>query len=427
MNYQEAREYLAEISARGSRPGLDSVRNLMNELGNPQDQMKYVHVAGTNGKGSVMAFLEETLIRAGYRTGRFFSPVLFCYEEMIQVNHRMILKEEVAEYTGKIREAAERIAARGEVLPTVFEMETAMAFLHFAAQHCDIVLLETGMGGRLDATNIIRTPVLEIITSISMDHMQFLGSTLEEIAWNKAGIIKPGTVVVSDAQQQEAAGVLGDVCRKCGAKIMYVRPECICNIRRTLDKQMFDYAQHADIVIHLAGTWQIRNASLALEAVDALRVLGWKVPEEAVREGFSQTSWEGRFTLVHRDPAVIMDGAHNPDAAAALMASLDTYFPDRRIYYIFGVFSDKEYDKIIQITARRAEWIYTVQTRDNPRALPAEELMHAVSAVNPHVSAVGDVRRALDLALLRADREDVIVAFGSLSFLKEIKSRFSSQ
>ncbi len=426
MRYEEAREYLNLISAKGNLLGLESIRVLLRELGNPQDRLKFIHVGGTNGKGSVAAYMEGALRQAGYKVGRYISPALFSYEERIQVNGDYITREAVARLATEIAKARSAIARRGEPESTIFEVETAMSFLYFLEQGCDLVLLEVGMGGREDATNIVTATVMEVLVSISMDHMEFLGSTLAEIAWNKAGIIKKHTPVVSWPQQPEALEVIRQVCEKQEASLSVLREEEITDRVYGLREQKFSY-RGLELTIHLAGTCQMENAALAALALLTLREQGYPVSDEQIRRGFENTRWEGRFQILRENPAVVIDGAHNPDAARVLMEAVGKYFPHQKIYYIFGVFSDKEYDKIIEMTAPRAEWIYTVETKDNPRALPAEELALAVSKVNPRVTAVADVPRALDAALERASGEDVILVFGSLSFLWEAKQYFSEK
>ena len=426
MNYVEARKYLADISAKGNLLGLDSIRILLNELGNPQEQLRFVHIAGTNGKGSVMAYLASVLKHAGYRVGRYISPALFSYEERIQINGIYIPQEDVARLVTRIAQARDRIESRGEPSSTIFEVETAISFLYFAEQNCDLVLLETGMGGREDATNVVTTTILEIFSSISMDHMEFLGDTLEKIAWNKAGIVKQGTQAVSDSQQPEAAKALEQVCKEQEAELHFVDPQRLDGIYYGLKEQKFSYRGMEDLVIHLAGTCQIHNAALAVDAAQILRKMGYAITEKDIRKGLSDTVWEGRFQVLSDRPTVIMDGAHNPDAAKALMDAVHHYFKEEKIYYIFGVFSDKEYDKIIDMTAPRAEKIFTVETKENPRAMPAADLAEAVKRINTDVLPVGDVRRALKLALQEAEPEDVILVFGSLSFLWEAKDFFSA-
>ena len=427
MNYEEARNYLAEVSAKGNLLGLESVRILLKELGNPQDSLKFVHIAGTNGKGSVMSYLSYIVQEAGYSVGRYISPALFFYEERIQINGKPILKEEIARLTTRIAAARERIRKRGDAETTIFEVETAMSFLYFQEQQCDLVLLETGMGGREDATNVVTSSILEIISSVTMDHMEFLGDTLEKIAWNKAGIIKPDTAVVSDSQEKDVCKVLKAVCQEQRASLHLLEKDELSKVQYGLKRQKFSYRGMENLTISLAGTCQIHNAALAVDAALALQNAGYDISEENIRTGLEKTVWEGRFQLMNEHPSVIIDGAHNPDAAQALLNAVDQYFPENKIYYIFGVFSDKEYDKIIRITAGRAEKIFTVQTKDHPRALPAEELADEVSKVNPNVIPAGTVTNAMTLALEEAEQKDVILVFGSLSFLYEAKEYFEHQ
>ena len=303
--------------------------------------------------------------------------------------------------------------------PTIFEVETVLAFLYFKEKKCDIVVLETGMGGLLDATNIIETTVLEVLASISMDHMEFLGDTLGKIAEQKAGIIKPHTSVVSAKQEPEAEAVIKNACLERDCSLQFVDPAQITDVRYGIARQSFSYKGWKQMEISLAGSYQIINAALALEGVMALRALGWRLTDEQVRSGLLATRWRGRFTVICEDPIVIMDGAHNPAAAQTLKESLERYFPDRKLHFIFGMFKDKDYHEVIRLTAPLAEDIVTVETPGNPRALPAKELAEAVYPVNSHVRAAGSITEAVDAVLDEAAEEDAIIIFGSLSYLCE--------
>ncbi len=419
MDYREARVYLEELSKYGSVLGLESMKELLRRLGNPQDELRFLHISGTNGKGSVLAYLSTVLSEAGYRTGRYISPTLFSYRERIQVDGERIEKEALARHVTAIAEAIRGMEAEHKGSPTVFEVETALGFLYFKEKGCDIVVLETGLGGALDATNVIQTPVLEVIASISMDHMDVLGDTLEKIALQKAGIIKPGTSVVSAAQEPEAAQVLADVCAEKGCKLYVTEPEKISEVRYGCGKQSFSYKHWENMEISLAGSFQIFNACLALEAIDALKREGWEITEQQVREGMAKAQWKGRFTLISQKPAIVLDGAHNPAAARELRHSLELYFPGKKLHYIFGVFRDKDYRQVITLTAPLAEHIITIQTPGNPRALPAKELMEAVKQVNPSVEAADSIGDAVEKSLKNAGEEDAVIIFGSLSFLGE--------
>lgn len=419
MNYAKARVYLDEVSKYGSVLGLENMRELLGRLGNPQDDLKFIHISGTNGKGSVLAYLSTILSGGGYRTGRYISPTLFSYRERIQVDEQKIEKESLAHHVTAIAKAIEEMKAENAGNPTAFEVETALAFLYFKEKDCDIVVLETGLGGALDATNIIKTTVMEVIAPISMDHMEFLGDTLEKIAMQKAGIIKPHTAVVSASQEPDAKKVLNHVCKENQCSMYMVDPAQITDVLYDVEEQQFSYKNWKNVKITLAGSYQILNAALALEGVEELRRLGYHLTDEQVRQGLYRAVWRGRFTLLSKNPAVIIDGAHNPGAAKELKHSLDLYFKGKDLYYIFGVFQDKDYQEVIRLTAPLAKHIITVQTPGNPRALPADKLKEAVQAVNPSVEAAQSIQEAVKKSLQLAKKEDAIIIFGSLSFLGE--------
>lgn len=420
MDYTEAREYLNEAAKSGIVPGLDNIRELLSRLGNPQDELKFIHISGTNGKGSVLAYLSTVLKEAGYRVGRYISPTLFSYRERIQVNEAVIGREDLARLTERVKEAVDGMDADGKGHPTVFELETAISFLYFLQEKCDIVVLETGFGGLLDATNVVRTTVMEVIVSISLDHMGVLGNTISEIAEQKAGIIKPGTVVVSALQEPEAMEVIEKKAKKEGCRLVTVSHLEASDVRYGYEEQSFSYGGYKDLKISLAGSYQIKNAVLAVEAVRQLCKLGFPISEQSLREGMQKTVWRGRFTLIGREPVFIIDGAHNRDGARVLKESLELYFSGRRMIFIMGVFKDKEYGKIAGMLAPMAEKIFTVQTPGSDRALPAEELAKVVFQYNQNVEAASSVEDAVQKSLAAAGKEDVIAAFGSLSFLKDI-------
>ena len=419
MNYKEARVYLDEVSKYGSVLGLESMRELLHRLGDPQNELKFIHISGTNGKGSVLAYLSTILSGAGYRTGRYISPTLFSYRERIQVDGEYIEKESLACHVTAIAAAAEDMQKAGLPNPTVFEIETALAFLYFKEKRCDIVTLEVGCGGLLDATNVITTTLMEVIASISMDHTDLLGDTLAKIAAQKAGIIKPDTMVVSAQQKSEAAQVIEDTCKEQHCTLQMVDESKISNVHYGAEGQTFSYKTWENVAISLAGSYQIKNAALALEGVEALRKLGYALSDQQVREGLLHTAWRGRFTTLRRDPTVIIDGAHNPAAALELKESLERYFPGKMLYFVMGMFKDKDYAQVIDLTAPLARHIITVETPGNPRAMPARELAEAVGKVNPSVEWADSVAHGVEKALAMAGKEDAVIVFGSLSFLGE--------
>ncbi len=396
MNYTEAREYVNKASVYGIVPGLDNISRLCALLGEPQDALDVIHIAGTNGKGSTGAFIEAVLADAGFKTGRFASPAVFEYREQWTAGGKIISEEKYAEYIGKIKNITDN---EPDFRPTAFEIETALAFLFFVGEKCDIAVIEAGMGGGGDATNVIKSSLVSVITPIALDHAKFLGNTVGEIAAAKAGIIKENGTVVTARQPEEIMAIIRREAAKNHAAL-YI-PE-----------------SGADYEISLGGAYQKENAALAAEV--CRRISG--VTEQNIANGLKSAVWHGRFEAICSDPELIIDGAHNPHGAEALMKSVDLYFKGEKIIYITGVFADKDYEEIARITAPRADKIYAI-TPDGPRGLSNAVYAAAIAKFNPNVEAV-----TLDEALirclgLRARKDTVIIAFGSLSFLGSLKSK----
>ena len=413
-------DYMRSLSHYGIVPGLDSIRRLCGALGDPQDGLRFVHIAGTNGKGSVLAYVSTILKKAGYRVGRYLSPVIFDYRERIQVGERPITQKALCEGAEMIQKVCGSLVEQGFPHPTAFEAETALAFWYFRQKNCDIVVLETGMGGREDATNVVTTTVVSVLASISMDHMKFLGKTLAAIAWQKAGICKPGRPVVTLAQEPEAMTVVEEEARRLDCSLTVADVDDCDHVRYGLEKQSFDYGSWHGLEIGLAGKVQIENAALAVKVAETLCREGFSISEASLRAGLRETKWPGRFTVVARKPLFIVDGAHNEDAARKLAQSIKFYFTNKRILYIMGVLKDKEYERVIELTQSYADQIITVTPPDNPRALPAYELALAVSRLHPKVTAVDSLEEAVEMSYLLAGKDDCILAFGSLSFLGKL-------
>ncbi len=416
MNYQEVLDYVEELKKYGSVPGLDNVQRLCERLGNPQDKLKFIHIAGTNGKGSVLAFCSEILKESGYRVGRYISPTIFEYRERIQVNGRPVSKKDLCRLMELMKGLCGEIEAEGNPHPTAFEIETAMAFLYFLEQNCDVVVLETGLGGLLDATNIVKTTVLEIITSISLDHMGILGNNLSDIAKNKAGIMKPGSRAVALKGDNTVMDVLEGKAKELAIPLSVVDPSEITGVKSSLEKQSFRYKGYRDLAISMVGKYQLENAALSVCAMEEFAKAGFPVKERAVYKGLLQTFWPGRFQILEKKPMFIADGAHNRDAAVRLEQSLRFYFTNRRIIYIIGILRDKEQDEILKVTCPLADQILTVPT-PGERGLSAYDLACIVKEYHDNVTATDSVQEAVELAYLLADKETVIVAFGSLSYL----------
>lgn len=431
MTEKESLDFMDELKKSGIVPGLGSIKELCRRLGNLQDAFPCIHIAGTNGKGSVLAYLSTVYKTAGYRVGAFSSPAVFNPRETIRVDGKNMTKKAYTEGLEKIKEAVETIKADGLPAPTAFEAEVALAFLYFADKKCDIVMLEAGMGGREDATNLITRTLAAVLMPIGMDHMQFLGGTLDKIAYQKAGIIKKGCVAVSAVQQEEAAAEIRKEAEKQGCSCIFATvPE---KIKYGLKKQKFTYRDafgtlHKDMEITIPGVCQAENAAVAIEVVEALnRQNAFVVSEENLRRGLLETSWPGRFEVLREKPYFVIDGAHNEPAAKKLVQSVSAYFSNKRIIYIMGMLKDKEYEKVAEITYPYADQIITVTPPENKRALSAMDLAAAVSAYHPRVTTAGSVEEAVEMAYLLAGKEDVILCFGSLSFLGRVRDILGKQ
>ncbi|MCD7725668.1 MAG: bifunctional folylpolyglutamate synthase/dihydrofolate synthase [Clostridiales bacterium] len=422
MNYREAMEYVEELQQYGSVMGLETVRELCARLGNPQDQLKFVHIAGTNGKGSVLAYVSTVLQTAGYQVGRYLSPVIRDYRERFQIGGRMITQTGLCKYLEQAQKAAEAMAKEGFPHPTLFEIETAVAFLFFLDKRCDLVVLETGLGGALDATNVVTTTIAAVFTSISMDHMGILGDSQQQIAIAKSGIIKDGCYVISSKQSPEVMKVLRQAALLRKAKFFTADAGRAKNVKYGVTKQRFSYDRYKNLEITMLGQFQIENAVTAVETIMALGRLGYPVPEDKLRRGLAETKWRGRFEVIGKKPLFIADGAHNEDASIKLAQSIRFYFTNRRIIYIMGVLRDKEYEKIIRNTCGLAEHIITVTPPAGERALHAYDLAQTVREYHDSVTVADSVQEAVEIAYLLAglDQDTVIIAFGSLSYLGEL-------
>ncbi len=426
LTEKEIQEFLDETGKLGSVLGLESIRELMNELGNVQEKLNVIHVAGTNGKGSVCAMVATVLQEAGYRVGMYTSPAVFGRREQYQVNGQLISEQEFAEIFTSVRNACDRIKAKGGQQPTLFEVETAAAFLYFYRQRCQAVLLETGMGGALDATNIIRKPLVSVLTSISMDHMKFLGNSLEEIARVKAGIIKEnGFAAAVRPGQEQVRKILEEVCRKKKAVLVYAEKEKAQNMHMEKEFLCFSYQEYGEIRLSMQGAYQIENGICAIEALEVLRKQGFQIGTSHIRQGLEKARWAGRFSRLSQKPLVMIDGAHNEDAAKKLRETLKIGFTNYKIIYIIGVLADKEYDKMLRIMMPLAWKVFTV-TPNHPRALDGAVLAQKAKEYHSDVVCCGTISEAASQAFDCAGNETaeekvMILAFGSLSYLGEIR------
>lgn len=419
MTPDQAQDYLKEIAAsRGIVLGLEPVRALFARLGNPQDRTKVIHIAGTNGKGSTGAMLRSVLTQAGYRTGQFSSPAVFDPMEPWSIGGQPIAAEDYARLMTRIRAQCDAMCRAGEPVPTAFELETVLAFLYFAEQSCDIAVLECGMGGLEDATNVVTTTEVSVLTSIGLEHTKFLGNTIEKIARNKAGIIKDGVPAVLQGQSRAVCETVRTVCAQTGSALICTRPDQIQLCPDTASQTVFWY-RGKKWELSLGGSYQMYNAAQVIETVDILRGRGWVISDRALRDGLLQTKWPGRFETIADHPRIILDGAHNPDAAGRLRQALEQSCMGKRILMIMGVLADKEFDRVAELVIPLASRVYTV-TPDNPRALDAETLADTVRRYCDSVQAC-TIEEAAARALADAGADDVILAFGSLSYLGALR------
>ena len=414
MAYEGALRFFNETAWMGSRPGLSRIRELTERLGCPERELKFVHVVGTNGKGSTAAMLASILRAAGYRTGLYTSPYLVEFRERIRVDGEMISEAALVESAEAVRAAAEGMADP----PTVFERITAAALWHFARAGCDLVVLEAGMGGEFDATNVIPAKELAVFTNIGLDHCEYLGDTVEQIAATKAGILCPGCTAVLYPNSASVNAVIRAACDAQGVPLLLPDFDRLRLREADLFGQRFDDPPYTDLRLPLLGAHQLHNAAVALTAVKALCGRGWALPEAAVREGLATVSWPGRFEPVSREPLLLLDGGHNPQCIDALCAALTQYLPNTLLTLIAGVLADKDYPAMFERLAPFAARFLCLAP-DNPRALPAQALADHLARYGKPVEVCASPRAALDRA---ARFGDPILACCSLYLIGELKA-----
>ncbi len=430
MTYQETLDFISsqtQFVPRKLAPGeepfkLDAIRRLLSLLGDPQKDLRYVHIAGTNGKGSTTAFLSSILMESGLRVGIYTSPYLERFTERIRLGDTEIPEEDLCRLTETVKNVTEEMGKNGGDKPSVFEMISAIAFLWFREQKADVVVLEVGMGGRLDATNVIDCPDLAVITAIGWDHMETLGDTLPKIAWEKAGIVKPGGHLLAAPQSPAVDAVFQTVCLERKATL-HTAALPVRTARPDLEGQSFALPGFPDLHIGLLGTYQIENASLAVQAALLLKKEGWPVTDRAILSGLDKAGWPGRFELLQKNPAVLIDGAHNSDGVGALCRSLETYFPGQKITFVAGVLADKDYGAMLPAVCPLADRVYTV-TPPSPRALPAEDLAAWLKERGTDAVPCASVKEAVEQAMDHAGKDGVVCAFGSLYYIGQIRGLF---
>ncbi len=417
MNYKEAIEYIHSISWNKSRPGLSRIEKLLYLMGNPEKKLKFVHIVGTNGKGSTAKMLSCILTEAGYKTGLYVSPYVLRFNERIQMCGEMITDNELAEIT----EYVGRFADSMDDHPTEFEIVTAIGFEYFCRSKADIVVLEAGMGGLLDSTNVISAPELVIITEIGLDHTGILGNTIKDIAKTKAGVIKEGTQVLSFATSEESENVISSVCKEKNVPLYNPDFDNVKLVSASIQGFVLDVGEHKGVKVTLTGKYQLRNIAAVAKAVELLQNK-FPVKNDALYKGFEKTVWHGRFELLQNDPVVITDGGHNPQGIRGAVDSFKLHFGNEKALIVFGVMADKDVETIISMVSEIASEVITVSP-NNPRAANAVELAEKFKISGVKSISADSVSAGIKLALEISEGRKIF-ALGSLYMYPEIKKMF---
>ena len=409
MNAEQAIAYIHSVCWKGSIPGLGRTQELLEKMGNPEKKLKFVHIAGTNGKGSTAAMTASILRKAGYRTGLYTSPYIYRFHERIQVDGVEISDEELAEITEYVKPLADSMAQS----PTEFELVCCIAFEYFYRKKCEIVVLEVGMGGAWDATNVIEVPEVAVITNIGLDHTEYLGDTVEKIAETKSGIFKPHGHAVVYRSTPSVEAVYERVCAERDVSLRKADFEGLVLKAHTLEGQVFDCGSRKNLVLPLLGDHQLHNASVVLSIADTLIGEGWKISEQNIYDGIRDVRWPGRFDIVCRKPLFIIDGGHNPQCIEALVKNIRDYLAGKKVIALTGVLADKDYADMYKPVMPLVDRFVCI-TPPNPRKLEAEQLARYLRQAGAQAQAsesiLDGVKKAMDLA----GKDGVVLCFGSL-------------
>ena len=421
MTYEEALNAIHAVHWQGHKPGLGRTRALLAALGDPHKALRFVHVAGTNGKGSTAAMLDSCLRAAGYKTGLFTSPYINRFNERVQVDGVPIPDGDLVRLVERVQPAAAAMADT----PTEFEFITALGMLWFAEQRCDIVVLEVGLGGALDSTNVIDPPACAVITALGLDHVKELGPTLADIAAAKAGIIKPGSPAVSYGGAPEADRVIAAAAHACGAPLTVVDFTRLRLRGAGLDGQTFDFDGLDGLTLPLLAGYQPRNAAVAVTALRALRARGWDIPDEAIRRGLASVRWPGRFELLRRSPPFLLDGSHNAHGMRATADSLRSLFPGQKFVFLVSIMADKDADEMLRLLLPLAKAFVTV-TAPSPRAIPAADLAARIEALGGRAEPAASIPAAVERAAALAAGGPA-AALGTLYFSGEVRQAVAAR
>ena len=420
MDYRQAVEFVESSSIVRERYGLEKLQQALHLLGDPHHHTEFVHIAGTNGKGSTAAMTASVLQTAGYRTGLYTSPHLMRYNERMQIDGVPISDEDFVEAASQVQRVCEQLGG----VPIVFEVLTLMALWYFAQQHCDIVVLEVGIGGLLDSTNVIPSPKVAIITQLGMDHTETLGNTLEEIAAQKGGIVKEGTPTVMALQEPSAVAVVQQICNQHHAPLALADPERLRVLDASVAGQTLEDREYGKLKLPLAGEHQRKNAANVLEAVAMLRTQGYRISDDDVREGIAKTVWPARFERLSTAPDFILDGGHNPQCLHAATAALREYYPGQKVVFLVGMMADKDTDHMLAEMASIAKSFVCIRP-DSPRAMQPQLLAQQLTErFHLPACACSNVREGIAEATRQAGKEGVVCALGSLYLAGEVRAAF---
>ena len=416
MELEQALNYIHGLYRKGVAPSLHRIRQLLDMLGNPHKSLKFIHIAGTNGKGSTAAMSASILQKAGYTTGLFTSPFIYRFNERIQVNGQQIPDETVCALTERLS----ALAAQMDEMPTEFDFVTAMAMVYFASVRCDIVVLEVGVGGALDTTNIIDTPEVAVVTNIGLDHTDLLGDTVETIAAVKAGIFKTGGSAVVYRASQSVEQVYETICAEKQVQLKKADFASLHLHQCDLTGQIFDCGQRKKLQLPLLGDHQMHNAAVVLAVMDTLIEKGWHITEQHIYDGMAQVSWPGRFDIMHKDPLFIIDGGHNPQCIDAMVKNIRDYLSGRRLIVLTGVLADKDYGEMFRPVMPYVEKFVCI-TPDNPRKMPAQELANYLRQAGAKAEGYDRVEDGVRQAMALSGKDGVVLCFGSLYSIGDIR------
>lgn len=425
MNYEETMEYIKSKEKSGWNFGLDRMFRVLEALENPQESLKCIHVAGTNGKGSVCAMLSQILIEAGYKVGMYTSPYLQEFEERIQINNHNISKKDLSEYISRVKDTADKICDAENQNPTEFEIETCAMFLYFSEQKVDYAVIEVGLGGRSDATNVI-VPVLSIIASISFDHMNILGNTLSKIAYEKGGIIKKNVPLVLYPQEDESFRTIREICRSMNSDIILVPADSVYLSDNNKKNDSYQNIavntpeNHYEIKLSLLGKHQLLNCATAIFAAEKLVCLGLKISKKNIIDALTNVKWPGRLEIMSDFPLVVIDGAHNIDGIKRLKESVDNYFQYDKMILIIGILADKQVEEMVNIIAKMAIKVIAVAPHSE-RAENTENLQCIIKKYNKSCISLDNYEDAYKYALKNCSKNDLLLISGSLYMIGDMR------